>query len=112
MPPPPSIGNPVHCTPTVTQPLVPKSFHKTKTCLDLKILSRSRPIHGLDRMTGQVLNFETKTNSLANDLSSARSLILFKTGLDFKIVLRPRSIPGLDRILKSRPVLYKINDLT
>ena len=46
-------------------------------------------------LTGQVLNFETK--SLADDLSSARSLILFKTGLDFKILSRPRSIPGLDR---------------
>ena len=46
-------------------------------------------------LTGQVLNFETKTKSLADDLSSARSLILFKTGRDFKILSRPGSIPGL-----------------
>ena len=48
----------------------------------------------LDLCLGLGLEFD---NSLADDLSSERLLILFKTGLDFKILSRPRSIPGLDR---------------
>ena len=61
---------------------------KTKDYLDLKTLSRSRPIHGVDRPG---LEFRDQDK----ESCSARSLILFKTGRDFKILSRPGSIPGL-----------------
>ena len=69
----------------------------TKTCLDLKVLLRPRPIPGLD-LPSLDFQYQYQESCWTPMFSETTNLVetKIKTCLDLNIFLRPRPIPGLD----------------